>query len=120
MLYYIDGGIIDDFYLTFSQEELIKNYCYDMSFKGGIDRERTVEFCEKLKVIETLVKKTVLKEEKEPPILLKYYGIPNFNSLDFTLCIVAKVENNGSTYIFSEDENFIKSLNDGYHEVKKA
>lgn len=119
-MYYIYSGIIDNFNFTLSKEEAFKSYVYDNIYLGVSDVNDAIEFRKRLEKLEEIVKATIYKEEKEYPCIIRYFGIPGYECYEVLLCVVAKVNNNGSTYIFSEDKEFLERYNDGYKEIKRV
>lgn len=115
-MYYICSGIIDFFCFTLTKEEVKKNYVYEIAFTSPT-YEEIIEFEEKLDKLEKDIINTIYKEQKEYPYIIRYFGLPNFDQLKVELCAVAKISNNGSTYIFSEDKSFIERYSDNCHEV---
>lgn len=117
-MYYIRGGIVDYFNFTLSKEEVYKSYVFNSRFLapsiGDINN-----FEKELNKLEEKIKQTIFKEEKECPIIIRYFGVPNFNYSEVELCAIAKVDNNGSTYAFSENKEFLEICSDGYKKVKK-
>lgn len=117
-MYYIRGGIIDWFSFTLSKEETYKSYVYNSRFNVP-DFQHLVNFEKELNDLEKKIRQTIFKEENEYPITIRYFGVPNFDYLEVELCAIAKVENNGSTYAFSENKEFLELYNDGYDKVKE-
>lgn len=46
------------------------------------------------------------------PVVVRFFAIPDFTYLDFELAIIAKIENNGSTFVFSKSKKILAYLNE--------
>lgn len=109
--YYAEVGIIDDFGLSMTPEEL-KGKLFDpnINYMGmcGFDVE-DVDIClEKVKEI-------VYSKSDEEPHTIRFFSIPNFNNFSFDIGCVAKIDNNGCTYIFAKDKKFIENYETAYN-----
>lgn len=104
------GGIIDWFEHTLSKQELILK-----TLEANIDKtfnEISSDFSE----CEEQIKEVIFKQEKEYPHTIRYFSVPNFDQLAFDVYAVAKIDNNGSTYIFGSDERVIDAMSpDGWN-----
>jgi len=123
MRYYAFVGIIDFFELTFDKKELAIRLTNDDIFLAD-DEGNTFENCYSLdkmnsiEKIEEQIREIVFKEEKEYPHTIRYFAIPNPNYCDFDIGAVAKVSNNGSTYIFTPNIDYLKVIAKEYGPIK--
>ncbi len=102
--YYAEVGIIDSFELAMSPDELKRKIDPKNDFILGCEfNMNDVDDCvEKIKAI-------IYNETREEPHTIKFFSIPNFDYGNFDIGCVAKISNNGSTYIFVNDEKYIKN-----------
>jgi hypothetical protein len=59
----------------------------------------------------------VYSQEKEVPFLIRYFGIPQIGEYETNICAVAKVTNNGTTYLFSNNYDFLKLYENEYSKI---
>jgi len=106
--YVIEGSPIDYFYTTLSKEDLIKAY------NNGYDCSR--EFEENLNANYGFIVSTVERLGKEKPYTVRYFSIPRYGWCDMEICALAKIDNNGTTYMFTNNREFAQfiSENSGY------
>ena len=115
--YYSELGIIDFFGLTLSAEELKGRLDDESSYGSNLDiGYGTIEEEDIDRAIEQ-VTSIVTKEWGEPPHIIRFFGIPVFDNLSFTLCIIAKIENNGSTIVFTKNKKVLEKLDSGYLDI---
>lgn len=102
--YYSEIGIIDFFELTMSSDELKKKIDPKTNEMVGCSfNMNDVDVCvEKIKEI-------IYSETHEKPHIVRFFSIPNFDYNNFDIGCVAKIDNNGSTYIFANDRKFIEN-----------
>ena len=105
--YYTCIGIIDYFELTMTKEEAIEKVANDIRpWEEEPKKEYKKQAIVAINNIENSVKKIINDIENEIPHTIRYFAIPNYDKL----CVVAKIYNNGSTYVFSPDKDFLKYL----------
>ena len=98
--YYAELGIIDDFELSMTSEQIIRAF--------GIERE-VIEGC--VSEIEQFIE----EKEGEKPHTVRFFTIPDFSYGTFYIGVVAKISNNGSTFIFAKDSNYLNGIDsEGY------
>lgn len=103
LLYYLEIGIIDFFGITFSPEEL-KNKIdiEDCETIGNILTSEDIDIC----VDE--IRRIIHLETKEEPHTIQFFAIPNPSYNTFDIGCVAKIMNNGSTYMFSNNKEYLQ------------
>jgi len=117
--YYAELGIIDLFGLSLSKDELKERVEFDYndtygsnahSFYNSIDANDIDDIIKEIKEIIRL-------QSGEEPIVIRFFAIPNFTYLGFDLCPIAKISNNGSTFVFSGDKDIFEYFNrvNGYY-----
>ena len=92
-------GIIDDFSLVFDEEQFINILAKD-----------ALVSLEKIKGCTKDVKKYIKEISGEEPVKIGFFSIPDFDSNCFNFAIVAKIENNGSTYLICDDKNYLENI----------
>lgn len=115
--YYADVGIFDFFELTIDADELKKRAVPEEEFENK-DRELSYGFTSKDvdNCIEA-VKKIVLQESGEYPHTIRFFAMPIIENENFYLGCVAKITNNGTTYIFSKDKGIFNNRNIKVEEI---
>lgn len=108
--YYAEVGIIDFFQCTMTTSEAIDKL-------SGVENYST----EVLNGCEKDVREFIYSISKEYPHTIRFFAIPDLNYSMFRLGCVAKIQNNGSTYILCGDRNYFNGINEpGYGpEVEK-
>jgi len=94
-------GIIDWFFGTHTLDELIGSYKEECEAYGS--HEDIVSFSTKLKEKEKALIETIELEQNEKPHIIRYFVTPNFSGMTMDVSVVAKIDNNGSTYIFTDN-----------------
>ncbi len=109
--YYADVGIFDFFELTMDADELKKRAVPEEEFDNE-NREFSYGFTSKDvdNCIEA-VKQIVLQEGGEEPHTIRFFAMPIIENENFYLGCVAKITNNGITYIFSKDKRIFNNTN---------
>lgn len=112
--YEIDGyyctckGIIDHF-LGFDKDQAIRNIVDNYYEFSGESGEEQIENAKNYTYrFNEIISKTLNYIEHEEPHTIKYFPFPNYNECSMEWCAVAKISNNGSTYIFSKNKSLIK------------
>lgn len=109
--YYADVGIFDFFELTMDADDLKKRAVPEEEFDSE-NREFCYGFTSKDvdNCIEA-VKKIVFKEGGEEPHTIRFFAMPIVENENFYLGCVAKIDNNGTTYIFTKDKRIFNNRN---------
>lgn len=105
--YYFEGTQIDFFSGAMTKEQLIESLEKDyISSSSESIIEDNYSF----------VYEKVLEISKEQPHTIRYFSIPRYGYGDMEICALAKVHNDGSTYMFTNDKNIAKfiSIMSGY------
>jgi len=101
---------------SLSKEELItklKEEALEYEGENSTDKSQYVDICE-----DTIIR-VVEKVSGEKPHTIRYFTIPDVDAFNFTIGCVAKIDNNGTTYIFLNDHNVLENMNsDGFGEIK--
>jgi hypothetical protein len=105
--YMLPTGIIDFFHGSIDKNELAANAIRNLY----PEEESTLE--SELRLIETMeegIKAAILKNRfgRELPHTIRYFSIPNFDNLEMELCAIAKIDNNGQTFLFTNNNKFLK------------
>jgi hypothetical protein len=108
----MEGSPIDFFYACLSKDSLISNYRDEAKHLGG----SISEFESKVDKAIEFVKSTVEKMSDELPHTIKFITIPRYGFCDTEICMLAKISNNGTTYLFTDNKDFAEfiSENSGY------
>lgn len=102
--YYSEVGIIDFFELAMSPDELKRKIDPKNNYMVGCEFNiNDVDVCVKK------IKEIIYSETHEEPHTIKFFSIPNFDYNNFDIGCVAKISNNGSTYIFVNDKKYIEN-----------
>ncbi|MBO0571161.1 hypothetical protein [Clostridium botulinum] len=115
--YVLEGTQIDFFFSAFSKEQLIESYREESSRYGyGITFEK------KLENNYDFVKSTVKEICGESPHTIRYFSIPRYGWGDMDICALAKIENDGTTFMFTNNREFAEFISDtsGYSFSVKA
>ncbi|PPK45262.1 hypothetical protein [Clostridium algidicarnis] len=122
--YYACVGIIDFFELTMDRTEVAikltdnSKHSFDNEV-NVIGSSYSVDIMSRLEKVEERVREIIFENEKEYPNTIRYFPIPNLDYCDFDVCVVAKISNNGSTYIFSPNERYLQYMSGGQcHKAK--
>jgi hypothetical protein len=102
-LYYAELGQMDFWELSLSKEKL-KNKARKKFFVPGADRAVTEE---EIEICHNEITNLITKESDEPPIMIGYFAIPEFTYGAFKIGCVAKIDNNGSTFVFADDKDLL-------------
>lgn len=94
---------IDYFHGTMSKDELIENA--DFSFVNGEDVRR-LEFAKEVEEMCGYIRGWIDKDAGELPHTIQFFSIPNFDNAEMDICAMAKISNNGTTYMFTNNEKF--------------
>lgn len=103
--YYAEVGIVDFFNLTMTKNEILKKLASgDSGFNAN----------EQMEVIEKGIIDLIYKNTGEHPHTIRYFVMPDVDYGDFQVCIIAKIINNGSTFVFSPKREWLKCLGEPY------
>lgn len=101
--YHGEFGIIDWFFGTMTKDELLASY---RSIACGREYEKALDdLTSSLDAKEQYIIRTINAEQKEKPHTIRYFCIPDFDNLTTTISAVAKISNNGTTYLFTDDKD---------------
>ncbi len=110
----IHGGAIDWFQYALTEQEVIeKSRTYILENTQRLDKtpeDFAAELAEELKRSAIQIRNIILKQEQEEPHTIRYFGVPNFQKGNFDLYAVAKTGNEGSTYVFGNDQSIVEAL----------
>ena len=108
--YYAEMGIIDIFNLTMTASELKQKINESESpYTNYIDfTSEDIDAC----INE--ITKIINDDTGESPHTIRFFAIPNFSYSTFDLGCVAKIDNNGSTFIFASNKQYFNAF-DVYH-----
>jgi len=106
--YMIEGSPIDFFYGTFSKEELIRSYEAEML--SIYQSNGSNDFKSNLNSKHEFIKTIVEKSSRELPHTIKYFLIPRYSWADMEICALAKISNNGTTFLFTDNEEFANCI----------
>lgn len=111
--YVIEGSQIDYFFSTLSKEQILKSYKNEVARCGGAVNS---EFVDNLERNFAFIQSTVNELSGEMPHMIRYFSIPRYGWCDMNICALAKILNNGTTFMFTNDKEFARfvSINDGY------
>lgn len=104
--YVLSTGPIDFFYLTLSKEQLYKNIkseIYSDNEEININGFRNVDDLEKYII-------DFVSDIEEKPYIIRYLGIPQHNGCDCELVVIAKISNNGTCFIFSNNKKYLEAV----------
>lgn len=112
--YYAELGIIDLFGLSLSESELKERVKFDDQDSCG---SQWHSFYENMNIsdIDAMVnevKNIIKKETGEVPCVVRFFAVPDFEYLGFILYPIAKITNNGSTFVFSKNKSLFEYLNE--------
>jgi len=108
--YYSELGIIDYFGLTLSVDEMKGRLKEVSPFGSNLALGYGVFESEDIDIAVEEIKSLIDKKWGESPHTVRFFGVPDFDGLNFKLCAIAKIENNGSTIIFSENKKILQFL----------
>jgi len=113
--YMVVGGPIDVFNGCMSANELIQTI-EPGSFIEGIpsNDEEFRSYAENelrnIREIEKFVTQVINKEHGESPQTIKFFALPLLNDFITDICCIAKIGNNGTTFIFTNNLEFARCL----------
>lgn len=100
---------IDSFELSYTKEELRSK----IAKYGSVCVGATTITAKDIDSCEEQVIRIVEESSKEKPHTIRYFVIPNIAYCTFKLCCAAKIDNNGSTYIFADSDEVLKAFDNG-------
>lgn len=112
--YMAELGIIDLFGMSLSEEELKTRVEFDVKdeygshFHSFYNRIASSDVDSAIEEVEQIIK----NKTNEMPVLVRFFAIPDFAYSGFELSIVAKIDNNGSTFVFSKTKKLLEYLNE--------
>lgn len=111
---YAEVGIIDLFGLSLSVSELKERVEFDFHDSYGSNTHSFYNRinCEDIDNSVSEIKSIIKQETGEEPHTVRFFAIPNIEYLGFDLCAIAKIDNNGSTFVFSQGERLLEYLNE--------
>jgi len=101
--YLIEGSPIDFLFSTFSKKQLIESYREEASKYGIESRD---EFIGALESNHEFITSTVEHFSGEKPHTIRYFSIPRYDYCDMEICALAKIQNNGTTFMFTDNIEF--------------
>lgn len=107
--YVLSSSPIDYFYLTLSKEQLHKNIKSEIYSDDNdtnymnINGFRNVDDLEKYII-------NFVSDIEEKPYTIRYLGIPNPYGCNCELVVIAKIDNNGTCFIFSNNKKYLESI----------
>lgn len=105
--YVLSIGPIDLFYLTLSKEQLTSNLkgldYYDSDYSNYLNGFKNVD------LLESFISGYVSAIEEEPHTI-RYMCIPNQNNCDCDLVVIAKISNNGTCFVFSNNRKYLELI----------
>lgn len=116
--YFAELGQMDYWGMTLTKDELQEKIVGDIYFPGMTEKitKEDVEICHN-SIIEIIAKET-----GEEPVKIGYFAFPEFTYNTFKIGCVAKIENNGSSFVFLDDSDLINvfSINEFSPTIKKC
>lgn len=104
--YMLATAPMDQFYWTMSFEEFKEKLVLEYNeYEGDWNHEPSFKEVKENMAIAAYI---IEKVSTEYPHTIELFGIPNENYCE--ICIVAKIRNNGTTYYFSDNLEFLKSI----------
>lgn len=108
--YLLEGAILDFFPLTVDANTL-KN----LLTKSYLDESyNSNEANELVDGILNQINNEVYRNSNEKPLKIRFFSIPDFDYMTMQLCAVAKIDRDGTTFVFSNNYKFLESLSQGY------
>lgn len=98
----------DYFWWAMEADEMIKK-------AQGDDPTNDYSYINKIKNAKDLINKEVKFRTGECPHTIKYFAIPY--DFECEICAIAKILNNGETFVFSSNYEFLESISDGYCDI---
>lgn len=114
-------GIIDYFKLSMNKKELILKFMDKEDFMDSDEYNLNIlsSFIKEVEDTENKVKEMIFKKEKEHPHTIRYFAMPNPGCCDFDIYVIAKISNNGSTYVFAPNEKYLEEMSDSYSSIER-
>lgn len=119
-LYAKQCGIIDYFELAMTEEEAVKKLIADEELSDEELRDvesSRVEAERQISEYMKQIKEVVKRETEEEPKIIRFFAIPDCDMNRLTLYSVAKIENNGETFIFGDDKEIINKIGSSQFDV---
>lgn len=109
---YAEIGIIDLFGLSLSKEELKERIEFDSKDTYG---SHFHSFCNQTSCSDIdnafeEIKQIIKRRTGEEPGVIRFFAIPDFDYTYFRLYAIAKISNNGATFVFSNDSRLFNYL----------
>lgn len=121
MRYFQCIGIIDFFKLAMNKKELILKLMDKDEFLEGDEYDLSIlaKIIKEIEDTENKVKEIIFRKEEEYPHTIRYFVMPNPDYCDFDIYVIAKVSNNGSTYVFAPNEKYLEEMSDSYSLIER-
>jgi len=103
--YVLSIGPIDQFHFSLSKEQLMSNLANNFYISNSEIAEIEAMESYVIKYIEMI---------DEAPHIIRYLGIPNDNNNDLDLVVIAKICNNGTCFVFSNDFEYLSFINNKF------
>ena len=117
-VYFAELGQMDFWELSMTKEELVRKAEGDL-FVSGEQKSVTQE---EIEICHNEIINVITKETGEQPVRIGYFAVPEFTYNDFKIGCVAKIDSNGSTFVFVDDKKLLELLDkNGYHcDIKRC
>lgn len=108
------GGIVDYFQGTLTAGERVGNAIKQF---GEYDFAAARRVLDEVEQEINQINDFLLKEEDEKPHTIRFFSVPNYDGSTFDTYAVAKISNNGSTYIFGNSKELLEQFAPGGFET---
>ncbi len=108
--YHCEIGIVDWFFGSMTKEEIINSYQDELEAVGCSGN--TEEFANDINFKEKSIISTIQAEQDEDPFIIRYFVTPAISGLSMEVSAVVKISNNGSTFLFTNNELLLAMYSD--------
>lgn len=103
--YAVVTGPMDWWAYSLSAEQIIENLITEGNGETEVLEDAIREFIDKVEYIRATVTET-----EEPPYTIRFVAIPNPDNCDLDLVGIAKIRNNGTCFVFSNNFKYLSLI----------
>lgn len=102
------SGIIDDFQFSMTADDFIANALKTYEFGRPNKSDYIKGLIDEIDIMLDQIDQFLLNsDEHDKPHTVRFFGVPDFSGFGFVIMAVAKIINNGQTYLFGNDKKLM-------------
>lgn len=107
MKFFAEVGAVNFFQLSMTKGEILQKLFPSFEVRKN-DMPHFLKELTDLTEVEQKINKAILREFSEEPHVIRYFTVPNIDNNTFELFAIAKIFNNGSTFIIGPNKKLLK------------